>query len=197
MARHNRLCVIAALVLSATSACGARQNAASEPTPTTSTTSPTSSFAPPPTGGDAAPPGSETSCTADLLTGSVETMEAPAGHRSVILVVTNKSDRTCTLKGFGGLQLLTATKEEIPTNAERNLDPVPTLIRVSPGGEVGKLLHWTVVATGDEPTTGPCQPVASGINVLPPDETKPFEVDYEFGSVCDHGKIETSAYYPR
>jgi hypothetical protein len=189
--------VIAALVLSATSACGARQNAAGEPASTPSPTSSAFSSAPPPTGGEAAPPGSETSCTADLLTGSVETMDAAAGHRSVILVVTNKSNRTCTMKGFGGLQLLTATKEQIPTNAERNLDPVPTLIRVSPGGEVGKLLHWTVVATGDEPTTGPCQPVASGINVLPPDETEPFEVDYEFGSVCDHGKIETSAYYPR
>ncbi|HYQ63192.1 MAG TPA: DUF4232 domain-containing protein [Actinophytocola sp.] len=196
MARHDRLCVIAALVLTATSACGAGQNAASEPTPTLSPTTSTSSSPPPPTSGVAAPSGPVTNCTADLLTGSVETMGAAAGHRSVVLVVTNKSNRTCTIKGFGGLQLLTATREQIPTNAERNLDPVPTLIRLNPGGEAGKRLHWTVVATGDEPTTGPCQPVASAINVLPPDETAPFEVDYEFGSVCDHGKLETSAYYP-
>lgn len=201
MARHNRLCVIVALILLGTSACGARQNAASEPTPTTrsttSTTQTSSSAAPPPATGEASPPNQDNRCTAELLSGSVESMDAAAGNRSAILVVKNKSQQTCTLWGFGGLELLDTTKQPIPTNPERTLDPVPTLVTLRPGSEAGKLMHWTVVATGDEPATGACQPSASALNVLPPDETAPLQVDYAFGPVCDHGKIETSAYYPR
>ncbi|MFL6123674.1 DUF4232 domain-containing protein [Actinophytocola sp.] len=180
----------------ATTACGARQNAASEPPPTTQPTS-TSQTSSPAIGGESAPPSQDNPCTTDLLTGSVQSMGADAGNRSAILVVTNKSRQTCTLWGFGSLQLLTATKQPIPTNAERDLEPVPTLVRLKPGGEAGKLLHWTVVATGDEPTTGPCQPAAASVDVSPPDQTVPFRVDYTFGSVCDHGRLETSAYYPR
>jgi hypothetical protein len=124
-------------------------------------------------------------------------MDAAAGKRSVVLVVKNTSQQPCTLSGFGGLELLTATKQPIPTNAERTLEPAPTLVTLSPGGEAGKILQWTVVATGDEPTTGPCQPLASSVNVLPPDQSAPFEVDYELGSVCNQGRIDTSAYFPR
>lgn len=194
MARHNRLCVTASLLLLVTSACGVRQNAASEPTPTT-TTSQTSSASV--VSGQAAVPAQESPCTADLLTGSVEALNADPGTRLVVLVVRNKSRQVCTLSGFGGLELRSATGEPIPTNAERNLKPVPTLVRLNPGGEAGKRLQWIVTATGDEPTSGPCQPSASSIEVLPPDETVPLRVDYAFGSVCDHGRIETSAYYPR
>lgn len=194
MARHIRLCVTAVLLLPMIGACGARQNAASQPTLTTrsTTTAPASSSS-----SEAPPPADGSRCTAELLAGYVETMNAPAGQRSVILVVKNTSKQTCTLSGFGGLELLSATKEPIPTNAERTLQPAPTLVTLAPGKEAGKILQWTVVATGDEPTTGPCQPLASSVNVLPPDETTPFEVDYELGSVCNQGRIDTSAYFPR
>lgn len=192
MARHKRLCVIAALLLPLISACGARQDAASQPTLTTRATTTTASSSS--ASGDVTPP---VACTAELLAGYVEPMDAAAGQRSVVLVVKNTSQQSCTISGFGGLELLTAAKEPIPTNAERTLEPAPTLVTLSPGGEAGKILQWTVVATGDEPTTGPCQPLASSVNVLPPDQSTPFEVDYELGSVCDQGRIDTSAYFPR
>lgn len=198
MARHSKLCVTVVLLLSMISACGARQNAGSQPTLTTrSTTTTTSSSTPPAPGANSATSNQDNRCTADLLAGFVEPMDAAAGQRSVVLVVKNTSQLTCTLSGFGGLEMLSATKQPIPTNAQRTLEPVPSLVTLNPGAEAGKLLQWTVVATGDEPTTGPCQPSAASINVLPPDETTPFVVDYELGSVCDKGKIDTSAYFAR
>lgn len=132
-----------------------------------------------------------------MLTGTVEPQNAAAGNRYVTLVVRNKSQQTCTLWGYGSLDLLDASKNVLPTQAERTLGPVPTLVRLRPGAAAGKILHWGVVATGNEPADGPCQPPASSINVIPPDETIPFEVDFEFGPVCDSGRIETSAYFPR
>ncbi|MFC4854207.1 DUF4232 domain-containing protein [Actinophytocola glycyrrhizae] len=213
MARHGRLCAVAALAIVVSSGCGARQNAAGDTSTrltvtTTEASTPASPSAPSSapaspaspttvTGGESSPPAQENRCTAGMLTGLVEPQNASAGNRYAVLVVRNKSQRLCTLWGYGGLDLLDAGKEVLPTQAERTLGPVPTLVRLRPGAAAGKILHWGVVATGDEPTDGPCQPAASSINVIPPDETAPFEVDFEFGPVCDQGRIETSAYFPR
>ena len=198
MARHMKLCVTAVLLLSMISACGTRQNAGSQPTLTTgSTTTTTSTSTSPPAASGEAPTGQDNACTADLLAGFVEPQDAAAGQRSVVLVVKNTSRQTCTLSGFGGLEMLTATKQPIPTNAQRTLEPVASLVTLNPGAEAGKLLQWKVIATGDEPTTGPCQPQAASFNVLPPDKTASFEVGYALGSVCDKGRIDTSAYFAR
>lgn len=209
MTRHNRLCAVAVLTVVVASGCGARQVAAGDSARdsstrlTVTTTQPppssTSSATTPPrlTGGTSSPPNQENRCTAAMLTGTVEPKNADAGRRNATLVVRNKSKQACTLWGFGGLDLLDADKNSLPTNAERNLDPVPTLVQLRPGGSAAKTLQWSVVAVADEPDSGPCQPSASSINVTPPDETAPFEVDFEFGPVCDHGRLDTSAYYPR
>jgi hypothetical protein len=199
VARHNRLWVIAALLLLASTACGARQRAASEPPSTagiaSTTSSTTTTTSQPSTEEDT--PGQENPCTSGSLFGSIEPMDSAAGGRYVTLVVKNKGQQDCTLKGFGGLELVNYNKEPLPTTANRNLDPQPVLVTLAPGEEAGKILRWTVVPTGDEPTEGPCQPQATGINVQPPDEETSFRVDYEFGSICDHGTIDTSAYFAR
>jgi hypothetical protein len=167
-------------------------------TTTESTTPTTSSPVPPPrlSGGTSSPPAQENRCTAAMLSGTVEPEDAEAGSRHAILVVRNKSQQVCTLWGYGRLDLLDAEKNSLPTNAERNLDPVPTLVRLRPGASAAKLLQWSVVAAEDEPADGECQPPASSIKVIPPDEEASFEVDFEFGPVCAHGRLETSAYYP-
>ncbi|MFI7676204.1 DUF4232 domain-containing protein [Actinophytocola sp. NPDC049390] len=205
MARHDRLCAIAVLATVLLSGCGARPTAAGDSsTSLTSTTTEsaaptTSSPSPPPrfTGGASTPPAQDNRCTAAMLTGSVEPKDADAGSRRATLVVRNKSQQVCTLWGYGRLDLLDVEKNSLPTNAERNLNPVPTLVRLRPDAAAAKILRWSVVAAEDEPTDGQCQPAASSIKVSPPDEEASFEVDFEFGPVCDHGRLDTSAYYPR
>jgi hypothetical protein len=182
VARHGRLCAVAALAVVALSGCGARSGAAGDSSPrlttTTSTSStPDESSAASPTtvtGDESSPPAQENRCTAEMLTGTVEPQNAAAGHRYVTLVVHNKSRQTCTLWGYGGLDLLDVSKNALPTRAERTLGPVPTLVRLRPDASAGKILHWGVVATGDEPADEPCQPSASSINVIPPDETSAY-----------------------
>lgn len=198
MARH-RLCAVTALVVVALAGCGARQDPAADsttttpPAPTTTTTTTTPTL----TGGETSPPNQDNRCTAAMLAGTVEPQDAGAGNRYATLVVTNKGDKICTLWGYGGLALLDNAKAELPTQAERNIDPAPNLVTLRPGGTATKNLRWGVIATGDEPVDGPCQPPAGAVRVIPPDETEPFEVDFDFGSVCDHGRLQTSAYYPK
>jgi hypothetical protein len=125
----------------------------------------------------------------------MEPGEPAAGHRAATLVVTNTSPNTCTLYGYGGAALHTASGVPIPTRMERVPDPGPTLVRLLPGSSARKNLRWTVVPTGDEPVDEPCQVPASQIRVIPPDETSPFFVIWDLGPVCDGGRIDGSAYY--
>lgn len=199
VARYGRLCAVAALAIVTASGCGARQDAAGSPRLTGTSPAPASSppAAPPaPLTGESSQPEAER-CTAAMLSGTVEPQDSSAGSRNVVLVVRNKSRQVCTLRGYGGLELLDAAREVLPTQAERTLRPEPAPVRLRPGAAAGKHLHWSVVPVGDEPADGPCQPTASAINVTPPDETTPLEVSFEFGSVCDRGKLATSAYFPK
>ncbi|HEX6360064.1 DUF4232 domain-containing protein [Actinophytocola sp.] len=182
------------MILLTLSACAGKQNAAGEPAPINRSTTTTSTSTPP--SAAPVPPGDPVPCTAALLSGSVQPMNSSAGNRYVTLTVENTSQQVCTLQGFGRLQLLTAGGEPLPTNAERNLDPVPTLVTLRPDATAGKILHWSVLAAEGDSLTGPCQPKATAIRVTPPDEEESFDVDYEFGSVCNDGQIDTSAYFP-
>lgn len=202
MAGHRGPVALAALAVITLSGCGARPDpAGAQPTitptdPTTTTTTTTlTSAAPPPSGGEVTPPTQDTPCTAQQLTGRVETVDAGAGQRHANLIVTNESLEPCTLWGFGNLELLDRTGAKVPTQADRNLDPKPALVPLAPKGRAVKTLQWTVVATGDEPAEGPCQPPATSVRVTPPDQAETFDVDFDFGSVCDHGRLATSAYF--
>jgi hypothetical protein len=196
--RLNALATLALTAVAALGGCGGKENTATEPPSTTPQTElpVVTSTTPPATGGETSPPNQDNRCTAEMLSGTVEPQDAGAGNRSATLVVTNKSQQLCTLWGYGGLELVDKSRNALPTFAERNLDPEPSLVTLQPGGTAGKTLHWSVVATGDEPTDGPCQPSATAARVLPPDETEPFQVDFDFGPVCAQGRIETSAYFP-
>jgi hypothetical protein len=134
-------------------------------------------------------------CSAATLTGDIESSDAAAGNRYAKLAVTNTGKAACTLYGYGGLQLADVAGKGMPTKLTRKADPGPTLVTLQPGQKGFKNLHWGAVADGTEPTDGPCEPPSTGAIVIPPDETQPFTVKYDFGAVCEEGSIEGSAYY--
>ncbi|HYH29457.1 MAG TPA: DUF4232 domain-containing protein [Pseudonocardia sp.] len=138
----------------------------------------------------------EPPCVPAQLSGRVEQDGEATGHRFATLVVTNSSNHTCTLYGYGGAALYTASGVPIPTRMVRVGGPWPTLVTLLPGAGAGMDLHWSLVPTGDDPVEGPCQVPASEIRVIPPDGTSPFWVIWDLGPVCDGGRIEQSAYYP-
>lgn len=205
MARHNLMAVgVAAVALGALTACGGGNSNNAQP-PTVTVTQSSGSL---PSSGTPGTPGKTTPeqpdsvksngtprCSATTLKGELQNGDAAAGNRYATLVVTNTSKAACTLYGYGGLALTNAAGVDMPTKLTRTLDPKPSLVTLQPGQKAKKNLHWGAVPDGSESTEGPCEPESHGLNVIPPDETQPFAVKAELGSVCEHGTIDGSAYY--
>lgn len=211
MVRHKVLVAGAALVvLGSSAACGGGdggRNTSAEPpqtVPVTGTAPETTSQPQQPTTPTSAsqerPDGivrgnQVARCGPTVLKGEIQGGDAAAGNRYAKLVVTNTSSKACTLYGYGGLQLTDASGAPTPTQLTRKPEPAPALVTLEPGHKAYKNLHWGAVPDGTEPTDGPCEPESMGAKVIPPDETQPFTVTYTFGSVCQHGAIDGSAYY--
>jgi len=121
-------------------------------------------------------------------------LAASAGHRYARLVLTNVSGRTCTLYGYGGLQLATATRQLLPTIQRRDPMHPPRLVRLASGSKASSVLSWGAVPSGSEPVTGPCEQPPGLLLVIPPDETTSLAVPWRFGSVCQRGTITQRAY---
>ncbi|GGI68761.1 lipoprotein [Saccharopolyspora subtropica] len=134
-------------------------------------------------------------CHTSMLTGSLQPTEAGAGQRYAELVLRNSSNETCTLYGYGGLQLIDASGKPLPTTLERTPNLGPSLITLAPGATASKTLHWTAVPHEGEPADGPCQPTPARVEVIPPDETDPLSITWQGGPVCGFGSIDGSAYH--
>jgi hypothetical protein len=205
MVRHRLMVAgAAALTAGALVACGNTPTAAppapqtvtaTQPTSTTPSTSSSSASSTTPERPASVQGDATNRCSASTLKGEIQSGDAAAGNRYAKLAVTNTSTGPCTLYGYGGLQLIDASGRAAPTNLVRKADPGPTLVTLQPGQQAFKNLHWGVVPDGSEPTTGPCEPESTGATVIPPDETQSTTVTFRFGSVCEKGKIEGSAYY--
>ncbi|MGW1679842.1 DUF4232 domain-containing protein [Saccharopolyspora sp. NPDC002376] len=136
-----------------------------------------------------------TRCHTSMLNGSLQNADAGAGQRYAELTLTNNSGETCTLYGYGGMQLVDSSGRALPTNAERTPNPGPSMISLAPGASASATLHWTVVPSEGEPTDGQCEPTPSRLQVIPPDETDPLPVAWNSGPVCGGGTINGSAYH--
>lgn len=135
-------------------------------------------------------------CHTSMLAGSLQRGDVGAGQRYAELVLQNTSATSCTLYGYGGLQLIGENGQPLPTNLERVPNPGPQMLMLEPGDSAASTLHWRVVGDDSEPTNGPCQPTPASAQVIPPDETDPLTVDWTMaGPVCQHGRISGTAYH--
>ncbi|QUQ69404.1 DUF4232 domain-containing protein [Kutzneria sp. CA-103260] len=128
-------------------------------------------------------------CDNTTLAAALASPDAGAGQRYIQFVVTNTSQATCTLYGHGGFALVGA-----PTQLTWTANPGPSLITLTPGQQAAMTLHWTAVPADDEPGAQ-CEPVAATAISIPPDETQPLTVAWTGGPVCQHGRMDASAYY--
>jgi hypothetical protein len=180
------------------SACGT-ERATSGETPSTSEQAPPSSSAPVPPPQSSTPQAAQAQQTAKCVGGSlsakVEQEDAGAGQRYGELVFTNTGAAPCTLTGYSGFQLL-ANGANVPTATKRDLDPGPTTVTLAPNTSAADSLRWTVVPTGDESATGPCEPEPNAAAAIAPDDTEQIEFPWTFGPVCGGGQIRMSAFYP-
>ncbi|HEX6444472.1 MAG TPA: DUF4232 domain-containing protein [Streptosporangiales bacterium] len=133
-------------------------------------------------------------CHTGQLSASVRMRDSAAGQRYAWLVLTNRSGTTCTIYGYGGMQLYRSNGDPVPTRMERDRNVPPQLLTIAPGHTARSSLRWTVVPTGSEPTGKACEPVATTAHVTPPDETSYLSIPWHYGQVCDHGAMKQGAY---
>jgi hypothetical protein len=156
---------------------------AASPAPSTATSDPTQSTAAPPTRGEPSSSGvaspAASRCHTSELSASFTPGDAGAGQRYATLTLTNRSGRTCTIFGYGGLQPLDAAKRQLPITLTRDTGRPARLIRLAPGTGVGRTIHWGAVPSG----TQPC-PTPAYASIIPPDETDPLVIGWSLGPVC-------------
>lgn len=127
-------------------------------------------------------------CHTSDLSARVGNVDAGAGQRNATLTLTNHSGHTCRTAGYVGLQLATPAGTAIRTSTKRTGGATPT-VTLKPGATAVSTLAWTVIATGDEPTNGPCEPSATDLLVIPPNEMTQTATAWTQGPVCNHGQF--------
>ncbi len=198
--RTRWLCLLAGALLVAGCGSSGGPPAAGPTAPPTSVTSapprplpapvpPTSS----PATGQPQPTGPARCRTSDL-SAELAWVEGAAGSRYSAIVLTNRSRRSCTIYGYGGLQLLDARGRAVPTRQERDRTTRPALVVLRPGRSVHADLHWSAVAQPGDSQTGTCQPEPAYLLVTPPDETRSLRIRWNAGPVCGQGLVFQGPY---
>jgi hypothetical protein len=153
------------------SAPAASRSAAPSPTPSPTTETPVG-----------------TRCHSSQLSASFGPQDAGAGQRYATIVLGNRSGRTCTVYGYGGMQPLDSAKKQLPVTLTRDRSRRPVPVRLAPGAQVSKVIHWTVVPSGAQECPRPAYAA-----VTPPDETDPIVIAWPFEEVCG-GRIDGFPY---
>ena len=135
-------------------------------------------------------------CHTSELAASLQQTRPGGGNRYAVLTLTNRSNRTCPIFGFPGLQLLDSSRQPLPTNVVRDQQQPPQAVQAAPGAPVFTTLHWGLVAGDGEPQTTQCEPAPAFVAVTPPDETTQLVIAWTYGPVCQKGRIDLPAVAP-
>ncbi|MFC4054800.1 DUF4232 domain-containing protein [Actinomadura syzygii] len=139
--------------------------------------------------GDGGTPAAISRCRTAGLSAVVTGYDAGAGQRYARLVLTNTSGHSCRMYGWPGLGLGNQN-EGFGTTVVRT--GTASTIVLAVGGKAYTRLHWAAVPADDE-TGAQCEPTATVLQVIPPDETAPVVATWSGGPVCQHNRIETTA----
>ena len=169
------LAVGALLTGCSTGPAGNGSTGASSAAPVLATTVPATTGATTPT--TPTTPTTATKCTLTELTASLGRTTGEAGQRHTAVVWTNTSDRTCTITGFGGVDLQGPADPTFgPTYSLPRSAAVPGTVRLAPGAAAHTLITWL------PPQEGPGW-TPSQMAVTPPDETRSATVPWPGGAV--------------
>jgi hypothetical protein len=133
-------------------------------------------------------PSSLPRCRTGQLRGDIEQFE-PAGQAGSMqdawLSLTN-TGAPCTMSGFVGLQLLTASGQRRETTVVRSERRAQQII-LGTGQTAWTVMEWRFMAAPDEQST--CAPKADAVLVTPPGESDALRVVENIRVICRHGEI--------
>lgn len=136
-----------------------------------------------------------TSCTTAQLVGEVSDVAAGTGTSTATVVLTNTSELTCRVRGFGGISLGRSDGVPVLSRQVRSGTATST-VTLTPGRSARSTISWSTTANTavGEPATGDCEAVPTSLLVIPPDQIAEIAVPWSDGPVCDQGTLTQSPY---
>lgn len=138
--------------------------------------------------GGSAPAG--TRCTLAELKAARGRTTGEAGQRHTVIVWTNTSAKTCTMTGFGGIDLQGPPDPKFgPTYSLPRAGKTAATVRLAPGGTAHTTITWLPPQDGSSWTP-------TKLLITPPDETRSATVPWPGGAVSrQDGATHPGTYF--
>ncbi|WP_245687388.1 DUF4232 domain-containing protein [Streptacidiphilus griseoplanus] len=174
---------------------GPASSGPSTPEAAPTTDSSTTAAAPSPTTADSSPSvataaGSSRCHTADLRA-SIGRNDPGAGQENFPIVLTNRSNRTCTVYGFPGVAFVNSAGEQVTVDPERATGQQKQLVRLTPGQSA-----WSPMSFSNPAISGVTTVTPVAVLITPPDETSSLRVPWAGGEVSNTGKASVPQVGP-
>ncbi|AQS66085.1 DUF4232 domain-containing protein [Streptomyces pactum] len=189
---RTALVASAVALLGLLSACGSESSTSSAPQPTKAprstgpdtgtvtrtATAPAVTTAPSDTAGSAsASARTDGRCHTSELRAAVGRVDPGAGQRNFPVVLTNTSDRTCTLYGYPGAAFVDASGSQLGPDPER-APSSPRTVTLTAGESA-----WAGLSFSSPQISGARTATPAALLVTPPDEHDPLKVKWTAGEV--------------
>jgi hypothetical protein len=161
-------------------ATGDRTGTPTPTTPTASISSGAASAAPAVTG-----TAGTTRCHTTELHASVGANNPGAGQENFPIVLTNASQRTCTLYGYPGAAFIDSSGRQVGPDPKRS-SAGPTTVTLAPGGSA-----WAGMTFGNPGISGAKTATPASILITPPDELSQLKVKWTQGVVPVSGNASS------
>ncbi|MFD5304396.1 MULTISPECIES: DUF4232 domain-containing protein [Streptomyces] len=206
--RRTALLASAAALLGLVGACGSESSTSTAPRPTqaprTTTvdpsaatgaaTTPAATAAPSDTAGSAsASARTDGRCRTGELRAEVGRVDPGAGQRNFPIVLTNTSDRTCTVRGYPGAAFVDASGGQLGPDPAR-APSSPGTVTLAPGKSA-----WAGLSFSSPQISGARTATPAALLVTPPDEHDPIRVAWTAGEVPvggDESSVKVTALEP-
>ncbi|MGW6731179.1 DUF4232 domain-containing protein [Streptomyces sp. NPDC055013] len=100
-----------------------------------------------------------------------------AGQRNFPIVLTNTTERTCTVRGYPGAAFVDASGKQLGPDPKRSPD-TPTAVTLAPGRSA-----WAGLSFASPEISGARTALPTALLVTPPDERESIEVKWTAGEV--------------
>ncbi|NUS78137.1 MAG: DUF4232 domain-containing protein [Streptomyces sp.] len=110
-----------------------------------------------------------------------------AGQENFPVILTNTSQRTCTIHGYPGAAFVDAAGEQLGPDPKRS-PGTPTTVRLAPGHSA-----WSGISFSNPEISGARTANPDALLVTPPDERDPLKVSWSAGEVPVSGN-ESSVF---
>ncbi|ROO85299.1 uncharacterized protein DUF4232 [Actinocorallia herbida] len=203
--KHPLLVSGTLIVCSVLAGCTAQEPSepTSAPSGTSAASAPAIGGAPSPSGAPSTPsaagetpsgpatPAAGERCHTSELKASIGPNSPGAGQSNFALVLTNASDRTCTVRGYPGLAFVNGKGEQITPDPEREPSDVRRTVTLAPGAGA-----WSGLTYGSPAISGVTTVTPEALLITPPDETTSISVPWTGGEVSNTGKASVPRVSP-